>query len=55
MKLIDLKPGDSFTGYYLMRNIIPKRTKTNKPYLSMALTDVSASVESMVWDSSSYF
>ena len=50
MKLIDLKPGDSFTGYYLMRNIIPKRTKTNKPYLSMALTDVSASVESMVWD-----
>ena len=31
MKLIDLKPGDSFTGYYLMRNIIPKRTTTTKP------------------------
>lgn len=50
MKLIELQTGDSFTGYYLMRNIIPRRTKTNKPYLSMALTDVSASIESMVWD-----
>ena len=50
MKLIDLKPGDSFTGYYLMRNIIPRRTKASKPCLSMALADVSASVESMVWD-----
>lgn len=50
MKLDELKFNDSFSGFYLMRNLIPKKTKTGKPYLSFSLTDVTASFEAMVWD-----
>ena len=50
MKLDELKFNESFSDFYLMRNIIPRKTKTGKPYLSMTLADVSASIEAMVWD-----
>ena len=50
MKLDELKFNESFSDFYLMRNIMPRKTKTGKPYLSMTLADVSASIEAMVWD-----
>ena len=50
MKLEELHLNDSFSGFYLMRNLIPRKSKNGKPYLSLLLTDVSASIEAMVWD-----
>ncbi len=50
MKLSEINFGDSFTGFYILKNIFNKVTNTGKPYLSALLTDASQSVECKVWD-----
>lgn len=50
MKLDELRPGDSFTGFYILKNVFNKVTNSGKPYLSCALADCSRMVESKVWD-----
>lgn len=50
MKLAELHTGDSFTGFYILKNVFNKTTNAGKPFLSAALADASAMVEAKVWD-----
>lgn len=50
MKLAELNTGDSFTGFYVLKNVCNKTTNAGKPFLSASLTDASATVEAKVWD-----
>ncbi len=50
MKLSELRMGDNFQGFYLLRNIFLKTTSTGKPFLSAVLSDASGSLELKVWD-----
>ncbi len=50
MKLSEVNFGDSFTGFYILKNPQNKTTNTGKPYLSALLADASLSVECKVWD-----
>ena len=50
MKLAELHYGDSFTGFYVLRNVFNKITNSGKPFLSASLADASAMVECKVWD-----
>ena len=50
MKLDELRPGDSFTGFYILKNVFNKVTNTGKPYLACSLADASRMVEAKVWD-----
>ena len=50
MKLDELNFNDSFTGFYILKNVSNKLTNSGKPYLAAALTDASMAVECKVWD-----
>ncbi len=50
MKLAELNMGDSFTGFYILKNAFNKTTNAGKPFLSASLADASATVEAKVWD-----
>ncbi len=50
MKLDELNYNDSFTGFYILKNVFNKVTNTGKPYLAAALADTSMTVECKVWD-----
>ena len=50
MKLAELQYGDSFTGFYVLRNAMNKVTNSGKPFLSANLADASATLECKVWD-----
>lgn len=50
MKLSELHVGDSFTGFYILKNIRNMLTNSGKPYLSCTLSDASATLEAKVWD-----
>ena len=50
MKLSELNYGDSFTGFYILKNVMNKVTNSGKPYLACHLADASMMVESKVWD-----
>ena len=50
MRLADMQVGDSFTGFYILKNVFNKVTNSGKPYLSAALADASLMVEAKVWD-----
>lgn len=50
MKLDELNYGDSFTGFFILKNVSNKVTNSGKPYLSAVLADASAAVECKVWD-----
>ena len=50
MRLSELHTGDSFTGFYILKNVLNKVTGTGKPYLSCSLADASQMVEAKVWD-----
>ncbi len=50
MKLAELHTGDSFTGFYILKNVFSKTTNAGKPFLSATLADASAMVEAKVWD-----
>ena len=50
MKLSELHTGDSFTGFYILKNIRNLVTNSGKPYLSCSLADASIAVEAKVWD-----
>lgn len=50
MKLSDIGLGESFTGFYILRNIYLKTTAAGKPYLAAMLCDCSASIEAKAWD-----
>jgi len=49
-KLAALQIGDTFTGFYLLKNIFLKTTAAGKPFLSAVLSDASGSMELKVWD-----
>ena len=50
MKLEELHVGDSFTGFYVLKNVFLKVTNSGKPYLSCSLADASMMIEAKVWD-----
>ena len=50
MKLSELNYGDSFTGFFILKNVSNKVTNTGKPYLAAHLADASMMVECKVWD-----
>ena len=50
MKLDELRVGDNFTGFYLLRNIMMKTSKTGKPYMAASLADRTGSVDAKAWD-----
>lgn len=50
MSIAEWKVGESFTGFYLLKNIFLKTTATGKPFLSAALCDNSGTIELKVWD-----
>lgn len=50
MKLEELNVGDSFTGFYVLKNVFLKVTNSGKPYLSCSLADASMMIEAKVWD-----
>lgn len=50
MKLSELHVGDSFTGFFILKNIRNMVTNSGKPYLSCSLADASMMIEAKVWD-----
>ena len=50
MRLSEFHTGDSFTGFYILKNVRNMVTNTGKPYLSCSLADASMSIEAKVWD-----
>lgn len=50
MKLSELRTGDGFTGFYILRNVFNKTASSGKPFLSATLADASAMVEAKAWD-----
>ena len=50
MRLEELNFNDSFTGFYILKNVFNKLTNSGKPYLAAALADASMTVECKVWD-----
>lgn len=50
MRLEELHVGDSFVGFYILKNVFLKVTNSGKPYLSCALADASMMIEAKVWD-----
>ena len=50
MKLSELHIGDSFTGFFILKNIRNLVTNSGKPYLACALADASIMIEAKVWD-----
>ena len=50
MRLSELQVGDSFTGFFILKNIRNLVTNTGKPYLACAAADASMMVEAKVWD-----
>ena len=50
MNIADWRVGDSFTGFYLLKNIFLKTTAAGKPFLSAALADATGMIELKVWD-----
>ena len=50
MRLSELNTGDSFTGFFILKNVFNKVTNSGKPYLSCVLADASMMIESKVWD-----
>lgn len=50
MKLDELRVGDNFTGFYLLRNIMMKTSKTGKPYMAASLADRTGSIDAKAWD-----
>lgn len=50
MRLEELKTGESFTGFYILKNVFLKVTNSGKPYLSCSLADASMMIEAKVWD-----
>lgn len=50
MRLSELHVGDSFTGFYILKNIRNLVTNSGKPYLSCSVADASIMIEAKVWD-----
>lgn len=50
MKLSELHVGDSFTDFFILKNLRNLVTNSGKPYLSCGLADASMTVEAKVWD-----
>lgn len=50
MKLDELRVGDNFTGFYLLRNIMMKTSKTGKPYMAASLADRTGAIDAKAWD-----
>lgn len=50
MRLSELQVGDSFTGFYILKNLRNLMTNSGKPYLSCVLADASMAVEAKGWD-----
>jgi len=50
MRLSELHVGDSFTGFFILKNIRNLVTNSGKPYLSCSLADASMMIEAKVWD-----
>lgn len=50
MRLDELSYGDSFTGFFILKNVFNKTTNSGKPYLSAHLADASMTVECKAWD-----
>ena len=50
MRLDELNVGDSFTGFYILKNVFLKVTNSGKPYMACSLADASMMIEAKVWD-----
>lgn len=50
MRLSELQVGDSFTGFFILKNIRNLVTNTGKPYLACVAADASMMIEAKVWD-----
>jgi len=50
MKLSELHNGDSFTGFFILKNINLKTSSAGKPFLSATVADASAAIEAKAWD-----
>lgn len=50
MNIADWRVGDSFTGFFILKNIFLKTTAAGKPFLSANLADASGMIELKVWD-----
>jgi len=50
MRLDELNVGDSFTGFYILKNVFLKVTNSGKPYLACSMADASMMIEAKVWD-----
>lgn len=50
MRLNEFNVGDSFTGFFILKNVYQKVTNSGKPYLACSLADASMAIEAKVWD-----
>lgn len=44
------KVGDSFTGFLLLKKVTKGRTTTDKPFLTLILSDQTGDIEAKLWD-----
>ena len=50
MKLTEWNAGDTYTGFFVLKNVTLKTTNAGKPFLSVSLSDASGMVEAKAWD-----
>ena len=50
MKLSEFHIGDSFTGFFILKNVRSMVTNSGKPYLACGLADASMVIEAKAWD-----
>lgn len=50
MRLDEFKVGDSFTGFFILKNVFLKVTNSGKPYMACSLADASMMIEAKAWD-----
>ena len=48
--IINLKPGESFTGYLIIRKAELKSKKDGSPYLVLGLGDSTGRISATLWD-----
>ena len=50
LSVADMRVGDNFEGYYILRSAAAKISSNGKPFLSAVLGDATGDVDAKVWD-----
>ena len=49
-RLSELKEGDQFEGFYILKSADVRTSSNGKPYLSATIADITASIDAKMWD-----